>query len=150
MLRCRRSKREGGQGRAKLARRGSLDGPVSAGDTIGQEPRQGFLPACPPGVARTPGGIIESKGAGFPVGGVDLEFSQQSRQEAGGQSEGLGAGHSSVARGHMLRSGRSRLGSSTYPARHEGSHADNELAAGHADGAQLVSARQRISPSRRP
>ena len=78
---------EGGQGRAKLARRGSLDGPVKDGDTIDQEPRHGFLPACRPGVARSRGMIIESKGGAFLVGGVDQEFSQQSRQEAGRQSE---------------------------------------------------------------
>jgi predicted phage tail protein len=35
-------------------------------------------------------GIIESEGAAILVGGVDQVFSQQSRQEAGGQSEDLG------------------------------------------------------------
>jgi hypothetical protein len=150
MLRCRRSKR-----RAVKAERSSPAGEAltarsRAGTQSTRNPARGSYLPCRPGVARTPGVIIESEGAAFLVGDVDQVFSQQSRHEAGGQSEGLGAGHSSVARGHMLRSGRSRLGSSTSSARHGGSHADNELAAGHDDGAQFASARQRISPSRRP
>jgi hypothetical protein len=70
--------------------------------------------------------------------------------EGGWPRRTSGAGHSSVTLGDMMRYGRSRLGSSTSSARPKGSHAENELAAGCAGVAHPASARQRISPSRRP
>jgi hypothetical protein len=78
----------------------------------------------------------------------------QSSSERGVAGRASAAGHPSVMRDDMERCGHSQLGSSSYGDRAvAGGHADHELAAGRArtsHAASSASARQRISPSRRP
>jgi hypothetical protein len=93
-----------------------------------------------------PPGPSYSRRCPWPFGVLSRQFPLK----AGGLAEPRGPVIPPSRTGDMMRYGRSRLGSSTSPARPEGSHAENELAAGCAGVAHPASARQRISPSRRP
>ena len=86
---------EGGQGRPKAARRGSLDGPVRPSGKWGSKPdRASYLPSC----RCCTGGRLRSA-------------LQDQRCWSGIAGLSPGAGHSFATRGGMERVGRSRAGS---------------------------------------